>query len=297
MRPPAHHTTTRPAKGGKPSYSQLSTITPVGMLKNNLSPSPGNGLEGIPGNGEGRPAGQTSPSSQVAAGGRLCPPARKSNASCSSGHARQCSRTCSRFRNLVRVYARTCTRLGSEMSDISLSYVGGKRDPLLRVHRNWTRVRQEPGLSAGRRRCCWRRLETGFDSRASHKALSGVSRHWQARAVPGRQLTRSDFAVARGDCCDETASVVCGDCPRIDPKMSELRKVTLYYREGGAPASYLIRESEVDTFIEASKRLHFRPGKNPHNNEQAAKVWQITVARLEMRGPFWWTVPDLQRRR
>jgi hypothetical protein len=78
-----------------------------------------------------------------------------------------------------------------------------------------------------------------------------------------------------------------------DPRLSEIRQVTLNY-VGGSPASYLIHKSEVDAFVEASKRLHFYPGKNPHNGEEAAKVWQITVAKMEMRGPYWWTVPDLQ---
>lgn len=79
-----------------------------------------------------------------------------------------------------------------------------------------------------------------------------------------------------------------------DPKLSEIRRVTLCYQEG-APVSYLVHQSEVDTFVEASKRLHFKPGKNPHNGGETAKVWRITVAKMESLGPFWWTVPDLGR--
>lgn len=75
--------------------------------------------------------------------------------------------------------------------------------------------------------------------------------------------------------------------------LSEIRRVTLYYVQGH-PSSYLIPAAEVDRFVEASKRLHWRPGRNPHNNEEAAKVWRITVAELELKGPFWWTTPDLQ---
>ena len=75
--------------------------------------------------------------------------------------------------------------------------------------------------------------------------------------------------------------------------LSDVRKVTLHYI-GSTPASYLVPADQVDRFVEASKRLHFRPGKNPHNGEDAAKVWKITVAEMELRGPYWWTVPDLQ---
>ena len=76
--------------------------------------------------------------------------------------------------------------------------------------------------------------------------------------------------------------------------ISDVRQVSLYYI-GGAPTSYLIPIGEVDRFVEASKRLHWRPGKNPHNGADAAKIWKITVSSLELRGPFWWTVPDLQK--
>jgi hypothetical protein len=75
--------------------------------------------------------------------------------------------------------------------------------------------------------------------------------------------------------------------------LSDVRQVTLHY-VSGAPVKYLVLASEVERFVEASKRLHFNPGKNPHNGVETAKVWKITSAKLEFRGPFWWTVPDLQ---
>lgn len=75
--------------------------------------------------------------------------------------------------------------------------------------------------------------------------------------------------------------------------LSDIRQVTLCF-VGGTPTSYLIPVTEVDAFVSATKRLHWKPGRNPHNNEEAAKVWKITVAEMKMRGPFWWTVPDLQ---
>lgn len=75
--------------------------------------------------------------------------------------------------------------------------------------------------------------------------------------------------------------------------LENVRQVTLYYIDG-APTKYLVAADDVDVFVTAAKRLHWRPGKNPHNGAEAAKVYQITVATMGLRGPFWWTAPDLQ---
>lgn len=82
-----------------------------------------------------------------------------------------------------------------------------------------------------------------------------------------------------------------------DPKLSQIRRVTVHYAEGSPfeqLPSYLIPEREVAKFVEATKRLHFDPGVNPHNRQQTRKIWKITVARLQLMGPFWWTTPNLQ---
>lgn len=78
----------------------------------------------------------------------------------------------------------------------------------------------------------------------------------------------------------------------MDFPLSAVRKVTLYWVET-APTSFLVAESDLNTFVEATKRLHWKPGRNPHNNAECSKIWRITVAKMKMRGPFWWTVPDL----
>lgn len=94
-----------------------------------------------------------------------------------------------------------------------------------------------------------------------------------------------------------------GPCERVgcpyqgphlgDPKLSEMRQVELHYIDR-APDKYLVHQCEVRKFVEASKRLHFKPGKNPHNGAKCPKIFQITVSRLRPTGPFWWTTPDLQ---
>lgn len=76
-------------------------------------------------------------------------------------------------------------------------------------------------------------------------------------------------------------------------KLSDVRQVTLHFVEG-AGSTFLVPLAEVGRFVEASKRLHFKPGINPHNGVNTSKIWKITSASLECRGPFWWTVPDLQ---
>lgn len=79
----------------------------------------------------------------------------------------------------------------------------------------------------------------------------------------------------------------------MDLRMSEMRKVTLLFLEGD-PHHYLIPADQVDRFVEASKRLHWKPGRNPHSGLETSKIWRIAVSELECRGPYWWTVPDLQ---
>lgn len=80
--------------------------------------------------------------------------------------------------------------------------------------------------------------------------------------------------------------------PMADPRLSEIRKVELSFRDS-SPSSYLIHVSEVATFVEATKRLHFNPGKNPHNGNETSKVYKITVGKLNFEGPYWWCGPDL----
>lgn len=75
--------------------------------------------------------------------------------------------------------------------------------------------------------------------------------------------------------------------------LTDVRQVKLYWIKS-APTDYMVLSSEVDTFVEATKRLHWKPGINPHNKHECSKIWRITVAPLDFRGPFWWTVPDLQ---
>lgn len=62
------------------------------------------------------------------------------------------------------------------------------------------------------------------------------------------------------------------------------------------PAStYIVPKEDVDRFVTAQKQLHFEPGKNPHNGNTTAVIYEIKVAPIQAKGPFWWTVPGLQK--
>jgi len=78
-----------------------------------------------------------------------------------------------------------------------------------------------------------------------------------------------------------------------DPRLSELRQVTVAYEDGGH-ADYIVLADEVDRFIEATRRLHVDPGVNPHNGNPARRAVRISLSHLTMRGPFWWTSPELR---
>lgn len=82
-----------------------------------------------------------------------------------------------------------------------------------------------------------------------------------------------------------------------DLKLSDIRKVEVHWVEGRPSTSYLIHVDEIDKFVEATKRLHFKPGINPHQTDRkarkCAKIWRIDVQKLVFKEPYWWTTPDL----
>lgn len=77
-----------------------------------------------------------------------------------------------------------------------------------------------------------------------------------------------------------------------DIKLTDIKIVTLYF-EDGSIREHMMHVSQMDAFIAATENLHMHPGTNPHNNRKTKAVETITVAPLELAGPFWWTTPDL----
>jgi len=64
------------------------------------------------------------------------------------------------------------------------------------------------------------------------------------------------------------------------------------------PASsqeHIMQRSDVKKFVEASLKLHFEPGINPHNKVKTTKIWMITQDSLKSLGRFWWSTPDLMK--
>lgn len=81
-----------------------------------------------------------------------------------------------------------------------------------------------------------------------------------------------------------------------DLKLSDFRKIEVYY-VGSSPASYLLHVDDIDKFVKATVKLHFKPGINPHQTDKrarkCAKIWKIEVQKLGFKGPYWWTMPNL----
>jgi hypothetical protein len=78
-------------------------------------------------------------------------------------------------------------------------------------------------------------------------------------------------------------------------QLSDLVKVTLVFFDL-TTNDHMIRKEDLDKFVEASKQLHYNPGKNPHNGGNAKPICAITVETdLRWTGPFWWTTPGLKR--
>lgn len=81
-----------------------------------------------------------------------------------------------------------------------------------------------------------------------------------------------------------------------DYPVSQLRLVKLVFREGKTTSEHVhyMHESQVETFIAASVRLHHSPGINPHNGNKTASLWEIKVCSLGDQVSYWWCHPDLK---
>lgn len=73
--------------------------------------------------------------------------------------------------------------------------------------------------------------------------------------------------------------------------VADIRQVTVYFLDGSK--SVLVHKDAVETFVAAQTKLHFEPGRNPHNQRETKKAWKITSSSLTWDGPFWWSTPDL----
>ena len=73
----------------------------------------------------------------------------------------------------------------------------------------------------------------------------------------------------------------------------DLRKVILYFCGGGC-SEHIVKTTDLAKFIEASQRLHYEPGINPHNGKVTARLSCIEVSKLVSGGPYWWSTPSLK---
>lgn len=80
-----------------------------------------------------------------------------------------------------------------------------------------------------------------------------------------------------------------------EPCLSELRQVALYFVGDAWPRStHIVLASEVDKFVAACRELHHESAINPHSGLKTARLSRITVGRLVLFGPYWWSTPGLR---
>lgn len=80
----------------------------------------------------------------------------------------------------------------------------------------------------------------------------------------------------------------------MSAEISAITKICLDFVSGHS-SEYFVPEQEAAKFIEASKRLHYAPGINPHNNQPTSKIWRIRKIEMAITGPHWWATPELNR--
>lgn len=62
---------------------------------------------------------------------------------------------------------------------------------------------------------------------------------------------------------------------------------------GSQDGEYIMHKDHVAKFVEASVRLHHKPGINPANKVKTTPIWRITSAPLHA-SSYWWTTPSLE---
>lgn len=74
--------------------------------------------------------------------------------------------------------------------------------------------------------------------------------------------------------------------------IQDYREVTVYF-VGGNRTTRLFHKNNVAQFVEATVKLHHKPGVNPHSKLTTAPVWRVTSSPLAYSGPYWWTARTL----
>jgi hypothetical protein len=73
--------------------------------------------------------------------------------------------------------------------------------------------------------------------------------------------------------------------------------VDVYFKGGGSPRTHMMHQSQVDTFLKATIRLHHTHG-NPHlepAKQMLANLWEVRVHGVEVPTvSYWWCAESLQ---
>lgn len=77
-------------------------------------------------------------------------------------------------------------------------------------------------------------------------------------------------------------------------KLSDVRIVRLLWSDDSPATDYFTTVLDMDKMVEATTKLHFNPGFNPHNNCPTSKIDGIDILMFKEHASFWWTNPDLK---
>ena len=81
------------------------------------------------------------------------------------------------------------------------------------------------------------------------------------------------------------------ECP-----ITDLREVRIYWiGDRGDYRSHFVHKDHVDRMVLACVKLHGYPAVNPHNNTPTSLAARITVGAPAIKGPYWWSTPNLMK--
>jgi hypothetical protein len=76
----------------------------------------------------------------------------------------------------------------------------------------------------------------------------------------------------------------------------DLNRLTLGFdlEDESKNVNYLVNDGDLVDLAQASLELHYKPGRNPSNDQPTAKLLYLALNRLQPTGPYWWSTPGLR---
>ncbi len=73
----------------------------------------------------------------------------------------------------------------------------------------------------------------------------------------------------------------------------DLRLMKLFFIDDSM-VHRIVHYKDVQKLVQATLSLHYDPGVNPHNGKKTLRLERITLWKLRMTGPYWWSYPYLR---